>query len=241
MIIKAHYSAALAVSILISAFSPGVRATTVSITSEIFTGNAPFEDTQQAASYSGSFSQNATGSINDVELSPYYFNTGPGPDGNAAAANAAYSVLGTAGGPVSTATYNVNSGTFTLLWGSPDPYNQIAFYTGANGTGSLIDVIGGNATNYDGSNLACFASSCTDTLFDLVTFAASSGNIGSVILTDTGAAFEYALSAMRDPVAATPVPEPAALPLFAGGLGALGLLGWRRNRKAQSHRLNKHA
>lgn len=28
------------------------------------------------------------------------------------------------------------------------------------------------------------------------------------------------------------VPEPAALPLFATGLGALGLLGWRRKRKA---------
>ena len=29
-----------------------------------------------------------------------------------------------------------------------------------------------------------------------------------------------------------PVPAPAALPLFATGLGALGLLGWRRKRKA---------
>ncbi len=29
-----------------------------------------------------------------------------------------------------------------------------------------------------------------------------------------------------------PTPLPAALPLFAGGLGALGLLGWRRKRKA---------
>jgi hypothetical protein len=28
------------------------------------------------------------------------------------------------------------------------------------------------------------------------------------------------------------VPIPAALPLFATGLGALGLLGWRRKRKA---------
>jgi hypothetical protein len=28
------------------------------------------------------------------------------------------------------------------------------------------------------------------------------------------------------------VPLPAALPLFAGGLGALGALGWRRKRKA---------
>ena len=32
--------------------------------------------------------------------------------------------------------------------------------------------------------------------------------------------------------AATPLP--AALPLFASGLGALGLLGWRRKRKARS-------
>ena len=31
----------------------------------------------------------------------------------------------------------------------------------------------------------------------------------------------------------TATPLPAALPLFAGGLGALGLLGWRRKRKAQ--------
>jgi hypothetical protein len=29
-----------------------------------------------------------------------------------------------------------------------------------------------------------------------------------------------------------PTPLPAALPLFASGLGALGLLGWRRKRKA---------
>jgi hypothetical protein len=30
----------------------------------------------------------------------------------------------------------------------------------------------------------------------------------------------------------SPVPLPAALPLFATGLGALGLLGWRRKKKA---------
>ena len=30
----------------------------------------------------------------------------------------------------------------------------------------------------------------------------------------------------------TEVPAPAALPLFASGLGALGLLGWRRKRKS---------
>ena len=34
-------------------------------------------------------------------------------------------------------------------------------------------------------------------------------------------------------------PLPAALPLFATGLGALGLLGWRRKRKAAARRLIK--
>ena len=33
---------------------------------------------------------------------------------------------------------------------------------------------------------------------------------------------------------ATATPLPAALPLFASGLGALGLLGWRRKRKGQA-------
>jgi hypothetical protein len=32
----------------------------------------------------------------------------------------------------------------------------------------------------------------------------------------------------------TTTPLPAALPLFASGLGALGLLGWRRKRKARA-------
>jgi hypothetical protein len=32
--------------------------------------------------------------------------------------------------------------------------------------------------------------------------------------------------------AATPLP--AALPLFATGIGAMGLIGWRRKRKAQA-------
>jgi hypothetical protein len=34
--------------------------------------------------------------------------------------------------------------------------------------------------------------------------------------------------------AATATPIPATLPLFATGLGALGLLGWRRKNKVQS-------
>jgi hypothetical protein len=39
------------------------------------------------------------------------------------------------------------------------------------------------------------------------------------------------VSITQDEVA---TPLPAALPLFATGLGGLGLLGWRRKRKAQA-------
>jgi hypothetical protein len=233
MMVKSFHPIALAASMLgVCAFSHDASAATVSIANQVFVGSAPLEGTPSPASQSGTFSQSVTGSIMSVELSPYAFNIGPGPDGGAAAANAAYSVLGAGGGPLSTAIYNVNSSNFTLLWGSPDPYNQIAFYTGPNGTGSLIDVIGGNTTSYNGSNLACFASTCTDTLFDLVTFVVSSGTIGSVELTDAGAAFEYGLPTTSDPPAATPLP--AALPLFATGIGGLGLLGWRRKRKSRA-------
>jgi hypothetical protein len=47
--------------------------------------------------------------------------------------------------------------------------------------------------------------------------------IGSGCLSDAGTNGEWA---------ATPLP--AALPLFATGLGTIGLLGWRRKRKAQA-------
>jgi hypothetical protein len=36
------------------------------------------------------------------------------------------------------------------------------------------------------------------------------------------------------PIAFSPTPLPAALPLFATGLGAMGLIGWRRKRKARA-------
>ena len=43
-----------------------------------------------------------------------------------------------------------------------------------------------------------------------------------------------ALNSFTVQIVAPTVPLPGALPLFATGLGALGLLGWRRKRKAQA-------
>lgn len=45
-----------------------------------------------------------------------------------------------------------------------------------------------------------------------------------------GTAIDWSLT--NSSVVPTATPLPAALPLFVGGLGAIGLIGWRRKRKA---------
>jgi hypothetical protein len=114
----------------------------------------------------------------------------------------------------SSVTYNVNSSSFTLLWGSPDTYNQVDFFSG-----------GLNLGEFTRTDLACGSSSCNQTGFDLVTFTASSGEIGSVTLADTGpAAFEFGIGV---------VPLPPAIYLFGSVLGGAFWLG-RRKRSAVS-------
>jgi len=44
--------------------------------------------------------------------------------------------------------------------------------------------------------------------------------------------FDAVMASISGTTAAAAVPVPAALPLFASGLGVMGLLGWRRKRKA---------
>ncbi len=61
--------------------------------------------------------------------------------------------------------------------------------------------------------------------FDFSTFLGGGWCIGNACAADAGNNGIWAV------VANNAVPLPAALPLFATGLGALGLFGWRRKRK----------
>ena len=58
------------------------------------------------------------------------------------------------------------------------------------------------------------------------------GTFQSLIISGACGGFTCASGALGIERIVTPLP--AALPLFAGGLGVVGLLGWRRNRKARA-------
>jgi hypothetical protein len=115
------------------------------------------------------------------------------------------------------ATYNFGpADSLNILWGSPDSYNTLSFYSGLNGTGSLLFSITGSALGIQTYG------------HDQVDFTMTGGAFESVVLTSSGNAFEFA--DLQDAPIETPLP--AALPLFATGLGAIGLLGWRKKRKS---------
>ena len=129
--------------------------------------------------------------------------------------------------------------------GATDPA-FIAFYTfGSPSTGSFSGLT--TVTNTTGP--FCPSPSCiwTGTTDGSFTYDPPSNFTGTVFfivqgaLTDPpqyngGGSFD-GTNAVTDSIVVTGAPAtplPAALPLFATGLGVLGLLGWRRKRRAQA-------
>ena len=84
-------------------------------------------------------------------------------------------------------------------------------------------------SNYTGNNVPTPTDVVVQLFFDttFLEYAALTLNSGFGCCS-LGTAGEFTVT----PVGTTPLP--AALPLFATGLGGLGLLGWRRKRKAQA-------
>jgi hypothetical protein len=157
-------------------------------------------------------------------------------------------------GQASATTYSpfTVSGTFTdqfkdtfALTGSIDVNTTSgsvadASFQLAGESGSNIISQGFAGTSYDLSiqtgvlNTGCNGPGCQDTLNlvlsvgPLVLLADHGGSFlgGFADLTDAG----FAITLANGTISATPLP--AALPLFATGLGALGLFRWRRKHKA---------
>jgi hypothetical protein len=174
---------------------------------------------------------NETGSLTNIYRSPFEnVSTGsPNLNGNGGYVLTGYNSLPyTSIEANATATYTFASlaTSLSLLWGSPDSYNYIAFYSGPNGTGSEEGMIAGNALL-----LQTYG-------HDQVTLTLDGETFDSVVLSSIGSnAFEFAnLQGMGGSPNANPfdiplaTPLPAALPLFVGGLGIVGFLARSRKR-----------
>jgi hypothetical protein len=102
--------------------------------------------------------------------------------------------------------------------GGPPPLSTLLFYSKTPPTDSLADTPTPPTGSYTNQI------TLTEGLNGALIYAPGPNDPGFSL----DAAITY------DFISDSPVPLPAALPLFATGLGALGLLGWRRKRKAQA-------
>jgi len=189
-------------------------ANAVTITNEVFAGDvAQYQAPDPTNPPAPVNFEQTSGTIANQTLSPYFFNS----NYSGTAEFWQYDVLSKASVGAGSVTFNLQDpNVLVFLWGSPDDYNSITFYDGLGGTGSAVG-------SFTGASLACYGVSCTHTGFDLVTFNVA-GALSMTLLDSGQAAFEFGFN---------PVPLPATLPLFASGLGALGIAGWRKRKKAK--------
>lgn len=227
-----HFWAAFASVGALLVLSSGASASTITVSQN--TSTLPlsyFISTPLGGTSSTGFIQNTNQSIPDEQLSPWATSNSVVQTTNP------YSVLNSAAAPQNSdayAIYNQAVGTtsFSFLWGSPDSYNSVEFWSEVDGTGTLLATFTpgsvpttSGATVTPGGDIPV----ATGSGFDYVTFMFSGDTIGSVELSDAStAAFEYDNVSTSGSMSETPLP--GALPLFASGLLAMGLLGWRRKR-----------
>jgi hypothetical protein len=140
---------------------------------------------------------------NSISSSPFGFD------------NATKNFVQAGGGGTVNVTWATTQNQLDVLWGTvdPEPTRNVITIGATEITGAAImaAIIDQGFTYFDHqSNTYLRITGLPD--FTSATFSdAVAGN------------FEFALGA--------PVPLPGALPLFATGLGVLGLLGWRRKRR----------
>jgi len=120
---------------------------------------------------------------------------------------------------------------FSFNYSAPFFAGVVEVWSGPDGTGALLASLTLPLTPDGAGNPACGGKNyCPDVPFG-VSFNGTahsvnfSGNANFIVYDDITLG------------SSTPIttPLPAALPLFAGGLGLMGLLGWGRKRKAALH------
>ena len=178
----------------------------------------------------------------------------------AANANAIYNFSGDFGPPAFTASVSLDvvggqalSGTGTITFGADTFALTLITLTTDGGNGNYggqtgfrdnhgTDIFGGDTAAPIDSNGLIFAISNNPLRGQDALFAAWDNGGGAFAFLISGTLTDvfdvyYKISVGSGDIALTgsensQTPLPAALPLFATGLGALGLLGWRRKKKA---------
>ncbi len=116
------------------------------------------------------------------------------------------------------------------------------WYTTESGSGVNLTALGGgqpsqliigggtgnNSLGYSNANASI--DNFLPSIFETGTFTLS--GISDLVVSSVEIEFGTGPDSTTDPLALTTTPLPAALPLFAGGLGMIGLFGRRRKQKA---------
>jgi len=131
-------------------------------------------------------------------------------------------------------------GVVHLIGPTSVPLGQLAF----QGSALTADNFG-LFWNFNGTNIALQFQQfdLTNTIVGLIAFgegdltAEARDVLGQLHVSDIRPSSSSNLLFAIDPTAVDTTPLPAALPLFATGLGALGLLGWRRKRKQAAQKI----
>jgi hypothetical protein len=115
-----------------------------------------------------------------------------------------------------------------------DGFQTVTLGTSSNFSFFVSTDASGHITGW---NIEVFANACAiadNCIIETNTNSPNAQDIGEIAFPDGSIGSG---SVTNDPgtwIPVTPTPLPAALPLFAAGLGALGLLGWRRKRTART-------
>ncbi len=248
----------LAGIVALGAFAQGANAATITYSQDItdfnYTTNplpAPLSVTNPAPSsvtgqvYAPGAMGTVTGSVANLYRSPFEnisFGTSlNGPPYNIG--NSGYGITGWDSLPYSSvqgggsATYSTIPGsnpaganTLSILWGSPDSYNTLAFY---NASDLLGTITGSPNGTYETGILSGIALEIQTYGHDQMTFTDNGGLFTSVVLSSTTNAFEFAdLSSSYVELSRTPLPSTWTM-LIAGFIG-LGFFAYRGTTKASA-------